>query len=129
MLVLLFLACSGGSSDKDAVAADDSGDSGVAVDRGPTTIPVDGDPNGLWWDEASGTLFVADDRNNRVLTWTDANGFGVLGDLPEAAASLPGLGQPVLVEDRVIVPRFGDGTAGDIVWIGLSGSAPRWTTC
>lgn len=93
---------------------DDSGE-------GPTALSLDGYPNGLWWDEASGTLFVADDQNNRVLTWADGDGFGVLGDLPEAAASSPGLRQPVLVEDRVIVLRFGDGTAGDVVWIGLDG--------
>lgn len=121
-LLLFAVGCAAGLDKGDTASGDDSG-------AGPTALSLDGYPNGLWWDEASGTLFVADDRNNRVLTWTDADGFSVLGDLPEAASASPGLGQPVLVEDRVIVPHFGDGTAGDILWIGLSGSVPPWTTC
>lgn len=121
MLVLLFLACSGGSSDKDAVAADDSGDSGATVDRGPTTISVDGDPNGLWW--ADGVLHIADDDNNRVLQWTDADGLALVGELPEASADGAGLGQLVAQADgTLVVTRFGYGTSGDVVTLAPDGT-------
>jgi hypothetical protein len=107
-------------------AADDSDPVGtvetdVAIDRGPTEIPIDGYPNGAWWDVASGTLFVADDRNDRVLSWSDADGLGVVGALP--APARVGLGGVILSEGKVYVARFGDGTLGDVAWVGLDGSS------
>ncbi len=39
-----------------------------------TSLAIDGDPNGLYWDATSSTLYVADDGNNRILTYTDAGG-------------------------------------------------------
>lgn len=114
---LTLFGCAGSSK-----GGDDSSADSANMNNGASELSLDGYPNGLWWDDASQTLFVADDRNNRVLTWTDADGFVVLGDLPAAAASSPGLGQLVLVGDQVIVPRFGDGTAGDVVWIDLDGN-------
>ena len=117
LLASTLAACAGSTG-----GPGEDGDTADGVNNGATELSLDGYPNGLWWDDASETLFVADDRNNRVLTWTDADSFAVLGDLPAAASSSPGLGQLVLVGDQIVVPRFGDGTAGDVVWIGLDGS-------
>lgn len=99
-------------------------DSGVPVERGPKAIAVDGDPNGLWWDDASSTLYIADDNGNRILTWRDGEGISKLGDLPAAPANGPGLGQLVRIADgTVVVTRFGGGTAGDVVWLKPDGSS------
>src|SRR5580700_8567157 len=77
-------------------------DSGLQVDRGPKNLPIDGDPEGLWWDSGKGTLFIADNDNNRVLQWTDAGGFGKPIPLPPAPACGPGLGQVIETSDDTL---------------------------
>jgi hypothetical protein len=103
-------------------AADDGGAdtaAGPTVDRGPTTLEIDGDPNGLWWD---GALVIADDDNNRLLRWSDADGLGLIGELGRAPAQGAGLGQPVRTADgAVVVPRFGFGTAGEVATLSADG--------
>ena len=52
-----------------AGAADDGGAdtaAGPTVDRGPTTLEIDGDPNGLWWDGALYTSWYLSDAGNRA---------------------------------------------------------------
>lgn len=110
-------ACSG-----DEFEPEEAGEG--AVERGPVQLPVDGDPNGLWWDAAAGVLYLADDDGNRILAWTDAGGFGLAGALAPAAADGPGLGQPVLAADgTLVVTRFGGGTAGDVATLAPDGTA------
>ncbi len=93
------------------------------VDRGPTAIALDGDPNGLFWDEDEGALYLADDNENRVLRWTDAEGFSLAANLPKAPPNSPGLGQVVRTkEGTLVVPRFGGGTAGDVVFVDAQGN-------
>lgn len=122
MILLLALACQTDHADK---SGDSSGDSAeVEVDRGPTAIDVDGDPNGLWWDADEGALYLADDNGNRILRWTDADGFSLAAELPEASADGPGLGQLVRTSDgTLVVPRFGYGTSGDVVYVNAAGSS------
>ncbi len=104
-------------------------DAGANVERGPKAIPVEGDANGLWWDAASATLYLADDNNNRILKWTDEGGIAVVGSLPPAPANGAGLGQLVRTSDgTLVVVRFGHGTAGDVVFVspdGTSGVVPN----
>jgi hypothetical protein len=132
MLALLVLACTDADKDPSAASDDTSGDADtdtdsdtgtdVPVDRGPTTIALDGDPNGLWWDGE--TLYLADDDNNRILKWTDADGLGLVGDLPAAAEDGAGLGQLVVLgEGTLLVTRFGYGSAGDIVTLDPDGTS------
>ncbi|MFE8595481.1 SMP-30/gluconolactonase/LRE family protein [Archangium violaceum] len=99
------------------------------IERGPKAIALDGDPNGIWWDAATKTLFMADDQNNRVLKWTDAGGVSLVADLPPAPANGAGLGDLVRMPDgTLVVVRFGGGTAGDVVFVrpdGTSGIVPN----
>ncbi|RKH68539.1 hypothetical protein [Corallococcus llansteffanensis] len=93
------------------------------VERGPKTIAVDGDPNGLWWDADSATLYMADDEHNRVLKYRDGEGISLVADLPPAAAS-PGLGALARLSDgTLVVVRFGGGTAGDVVYVRPDGTS------
>lgn len=116
-LMLLLLACTSNTPEKESPPGDDSA---TVVDRGPTTIAIDGDPNGLWW--ADGQLTIADDDNNRILQWTDAAGIGLVGDLPPAAAEGAGLGQVIVLDDGTrVVSRFGYGTTGDVVTLSAAG--------
>ncbi|MEO8877342.1 MAG: hypothetical protein ABI461_17235, partial [Polyangiaceae bacterium] len=87
------------------------------ADRGPSTIALDGDANGLLWDDASQTLFIADNDNNRILQYTDAAGISKVADLPPTTASQgPGLGQLARTSDGTfLVTRFGFGVNGDVV--------------
>jgi sugar lactone lactonase YvrE len=118
LLPLAACATSGGTATDFSA---DTADSGVAVDRGPTTVAVDGDPNGLWW--TGDRLLLADDDNNRVLQWTDDAGLGLVGELPEAPANGAGLGQIVAQADgTLVVTRFGFGTDGDVVTLAPDGT-------
>ena len=117
-LPILALAVSGCAGN-----ADDGGAPGE-VERGPVQLAVDGDPNGLWWDAATETLYLADDDGNRILTWTDAGGFASAGALAAAPADGPGLGQVVRPPDgTLVVTRFGGGTAGDVATLAPDGTA------
>lgn len=116
---LMGVAC--GASSKEPKINPDAG-SEVPLNRGPWVLLVDGDPNGLWWQD--GVLYLADDNGNRILRWTDAQGFGLVADLPAAAPSGAGLGQLIRMADGTwIVTRFGGGSAGDIVFIPPGGTA------
>ncbi|ATB37741.1 hypothetical protein CYFUS_003166 [Cystobacter fuscus] len=103
-------------------------DPSAPIERGPKAISLDGDPNGLFWDAAGKTLYIADDQNNRVLKWTDAGGISLVAQLPPAPGNGPGLGDLVRMPDgTIVVVRFGGGTAGDVVFIrpdGTTGTVP-----
>src|SRR5262249_1598395 len=73
--------------------------------------------NGLYWDTAESTLYLADDGKNQLVKWTDKDGFAVVTDLPpEANPSGPGNGQIVRLKDGTfVIPRFGFGANGDVV--------------
>ncbi len=117
-ILALTLSCSSCSSSP-APANDGGADaSDAALVPTNTTIALDGDANGLYWDATTSTLFIADDGNNRILTYTDSAGVTKLVDLPPASASGPGLGQLIPLPDgSLLVTRFGYGTAGDVVQI------------
>ena len=95
-----------------------------SVKRGPEALAIDGDPNGLFWDDGQQTLYIADDNGNRILRWTDAAGFGLVKDLPTASAQGAGLGQLVRTPTgELVVTRFGGGTAGDVAYVAADGTA------
>ncbi len=102
------------------------------VEHGPKAIPIDGDPNGLVWADDIQTLFIADDNNNRILTWTDKGGFGTPIALPTAPASGAGLGGLARLKDGTLVaPRFGMGMDGAILFVkpnGTTGIVPALDT-
>lgn len=94
------------------------------VDRGPTILDIEGDPNGLLWDDSEQTLFVADDAGNRILRWTDGAGFELVRELTTAPEMGAGLGQLVRRDDGgIVVTRFGYGTAGAVVSVPTEGPA------
>lgn len=106
------------------IASEDGGRESDAstVDRGPRTLDIAGDPNGLAWSAKEGLLYIADDNGNRILRLREST-FEQSIPLPTAPASGPGLGQVLAIADgRLVVPRFGFGSAGDVVVI-ASGSS------
>jgi hypothetical protein len=87
----------------------------IRIERGPLVLELDGDPNGLWWDANSETLLVTDDRESRILEWSDARGFGTREQLPDDSPVGVGLGQLVLRDGGdLVVTRFGFGTEGGV---------------
>ena len=132
--VFLLMACGDGGSSATGGAggaggSGGGGDAGIVVDRGPTGIPLDGDANGLFWDAAGKTLYIADDNGNRILKWTDESGISLAADLPPGPPNSPGLGQVVRMADgTLVIPRFGGGFAGDVVYAkpdGTNGVVPN----
>lgn len=129
LAALMLPACGGDGDDPAGTGGGGAGGAGGTgggapqVDRGPTTIPLDGDPNGLYWDDAAGALYIADDNANRVLRWTDEEGLSLAADLPPGPPDSAGLGQVVRTAGgTLVVPRFGGGTAGDVVFVDAEGN-------
>ena len=79
-------------------------------------IPLMFQPQGLWWDSATQTLYVANDAQ-QIVRWNEpGNGFSVVVNLPQTAATAGGLGQLVKVKDGSwLVARFGFGLAGAVL--------------
>lgn len=92
-----------------------TGDAG-SVARGPLALSIDGDPEGLWWDPSGSTLYVADQENNRVLTWTDDGGFALLANLAGPPDNDLG-GLVRLADGTIVVVEFGFGTAGQVDYV------------
>jgi hypothetical protein len=92
LTIVLFAAC---DDDTGALAPDLSMtmnadlsaniDLSVFVDRGPTSLAVDFEPEGLFWDGS--TLYIST-GSNQIITWTDSGGFQKLVTVPFAYAAL-----------------------------------------
>jgi hypothetical protein len=117
LIALFVLACACGTSGSVPDGGTDAAADAATI---PTTasISLDGDANGLYWNAATSTLYIADNANNRILSYTDDGGVTKFADLPAASASGPGLGQLIpLLDGSLLVTRFGFGTTGDIVQV------------
>jgi sugar lactone lactonase YvrE len=106
----------GGDACIETTSASPDGD--IAV--GPATLAFDpcgvGSPDALYWDTTTQVLYIADDRNNQVWTWSDANGFQKLVALPDdpaaddaGATKLTGI---TVSASTLIVARYGNGAFG-----------------
>jgi hypothetical protein len=115
----------------DTGAGGDTGTDAGTFDRGPTTLPFNGDPNGLFWDPGVGAaLYIADSTNNAIQKWTDKGGFTTAATLPaleplaDGGAANATLGQVIrLLDGTLLVTRFGFGAYGAIVVVTPKGDA------
>jgi DNA-binding beta-propeller fold protein YncE len=131
----LLAACSAGTGTDGTGGGNGAGggaaDSGMAAATRTLQLALDGDPNGLFWDAAGQTLYIADNRNNRILTWTEA-GLGMPIALPAAPPNGPGLGQVTRTGDgTLLTTRFGFGTDGAVLYVkanGDTGTVPMLDT-
>jgi len=107
-----------------SVDAGDAGDA-ASVDRGPTVIPFSGDPAGLFWEYGTrGGLYVADQKSDEIIKWTDAAGFGTTWVLPQPQNSGSSLGQLVReLDGTMFVPRAGVGADNTVLWVTNIGDA------
>ncbi len=109
----------------------DTGRDAGTFDRGPTTLPLAGDPNGLFWDPgAKAALYIADSANNAIQRWTDKDGFSVAAQLPaldplaDGGPATASLGQVIrLLDGTLLVTQFGFGQYGSIVVVSPKGDA------
>lgn len=128
---IVYEAADGGGFDPIDAATKDSGkdaatrtDAGVLV--GPASLDFDpdgkGDPISMVWNDELQTLFIADNTGNQIWTWTDADGFAKLAQIPDdpeaTSTNNTSLGQIVRLSDgTLVVPRFGNGKRGAICWV------------
>lgn len=106
------------------------GDDDPPIDRGPTTLALDADPNGAYWDAAAGRLYLTDDKTNTLLSW-DGDGktsFSTAATLPAlqppATATQVSLGQLTRVASgKLYTTRFGFGNAGTMIEVDTSAAA------
>jgi hypothetical protein len=96
-------------------------DGGTTVARGPLSLAISGDPEGLWWQPSNGTLYIADQLNGRIMTWTDDGGFAIGATLPGPTANNDLGGLVVLADGTIVTVEFGSGTAGAVVYVSPDG--------
>jgi len=100
------------------------GGSGSDVDRGPTTLSVSADLNGLYWDKSESRLFLSDEKANTIRVWDGGSQFAQYAALPTAPASGSTLGQLTRSSDgSLYVTRFGFGLDGAVAVVPKSGNA------
>ena len=88
----------------------------------PATFALPVEPNGLWWDAPSATLYFASDDEHALYRWK-AGSFTLAAALP-AAPGRSGLGQLVRTPDgRTFITRFGHGDGGGLLVVGADGVA------
>jgi hypothetical protein len=105
----------GGSSG----GTDGGADGGVS--RGPLSLAISGDPEGLWWEPSNSTLYIADQQNGRIMTWTDDGGFAIGATLPGPTANNDLGGLVRLADGTIVTVEFGSGTAGAVVYVSPDG--------
>jgi sugar lactone lactonase YvrE len=89
----------------------------------PDCIPIDADPNGLYWDAPSQALLITDTKGARILKWTEAGGVVPFVALPDAVQG-GGLGQVVRsASGDLLIAQLGNGSKGGVVRVGPDGSA------
>jgi hypothetical protein len=91
------------------------------------SIPTLAQPEGLYWDSSSQTLFIATDQN-QILAWKDTSA------TPSLAATFSGLGSSTLggvtrtADGTLLTTRFGFGTDGAVLFVkpdGTTGQIPN----
>jgi hypothetical protein len=94
----------------------------IRAERGPSSLELSGDPNGLFWDISTQRLYITDDDANRIRVWTDEGGLSTFEQLPTAPPEGAGLGQLVRAADgSIVVTRFGFGTSGGVAVVRAPG--------
>jgi SMP-30/Gluconolactonase/LRE-like region len=88
----------------------------LAVQRS-VDIALTFQPEGLWWDSGSQTLYIANDGGQQIVKWNEpGTSFSVFARLPEIAASAGSLGQLIKTKDGSwLVTRFGFSQAGAVL--------------
>jgi sugar lactone lactonase YvrE len=96
-----------------AIAALDAGSSlDVAAGSDKFIAMAEGQPASLWWEASNSTLYIADNQNNQVWSWTEAAGLAKFGTTAATAGEIDAgatlVGQLVRQSDgTVVVARFG----------------------
>jgi sugar lactone lactonase YvrE len=116
----------GGTADSPSESSPgtDSGDAGY------TTLQFDptgtGSPDAIYWDNTKQVLYIVDDVNNQVWTYTDANGFQKYAQVPDNPAlddaghtKLNGVTE--LADGTLVVTRFGYGVGGALYTVSPDG--------
>lgn len=118
-------AADAGVSDDDAGGeADATTSPDAAIDRGPTDLLLDFDPNGIFWDEFEKALYVTDETNHAIKRWREGGTIELFATLPPPPPNQGGLGQIARLPDgRFVVPQFGFGQAGAILIVAADGTS------
>jgi hypothetical protein len=97
-------------------------DLATGINRGPTDIHINFEPNGLWWDAPGKTLWIST-SSGQIIKWTDDGGLSPFATVPFGFAPNSGdLGQLVKLSDgSILVAVFGFGTTGGVVKVSPAG--------
>lgn len=104
----------------------------AATDGGIVTLSFDpsgnGSPDAIYWDDAKQVLYIVDDFNNQVWTYTDANGFQKYATVPDNpvlddAGETKLNGVTELADGTLVVTRFGYGIGGALYTVSPDGGS------
>ncbi len=119
---------SGSMGDTGSTTDTGSGDGGT--DAGYTTLQFDptgtGSPDAIYWDDTKHVLYIVDDTNNQVWTYTDSAGFVKYATVPDNPAlddaghtKLNGVTE--LADGTLVITRFGYGAGGALYTVSPDG--------
>jgi len=94
------------------VALDAASPLDVALSSDKFIGMTEGQPASLWWEASNSTLYIADNQNNQVWSWTEAAGLTKYGTTAATAGEIDAgatlVGQLVRQSDgTIVVARFG----------------------
>jgi len=130
-LLVICLAAAAGCDDDDNtpnfdLAQNGGGDMSVGdmAARRTADVMVTFQPEGLYWDSPTQTLYIATDAQ-QIVRWNEQNDtFAVVANLPQIAPTAGGLGALVKAQDASwLTTRFGFGTAGAVLQAHADGSS------
>jgi len=120
--IVLGISCICGCARPSSPATSSTTAATVTKAASSATFALPVEPNGLWWDAPSATLYFASDDEHALYRWKDGR-FTIAAALP-AAAGRTGLGQLVRTPDgSTFITRFGHGADGGILIVGSDGVA------
>lgn len=122
----------GGVVDAPHTSGDVSGDHDAALDtpaKDLTHNELAGPANGVFWDNTAKILYFTDSNAGKLMTFTDAGGVQVAGDLPADALGI-NPGGIAVVGTNFITPNFhsGDSAANQLFIVDPTGAKTKETT-
>ena len=134
---LVFVASACGDDKPGGVVDARSGDDGSSdhdaaqdgTPKDPNHLELAGHANGMLWDNTAKLLYFTDATAGKLMTYTDAGGVQVAGDLPAVAQGLDP-GAIAVVGTNLISPNFhaGDSPANQLLLIDPTGVKTKLTS-
>lgn len=81
-------------------------------------VALSGGANALWWDAATGTLYLSDSNTSALVTWTERGGLQSVAAVPAGTAGVSLGGIVRRADGSTVIANFGFGKQGGLFVVG-----------